>query len=866
MGKTLIFTHRSGVPELKRRKHRGPSATTSGCTGRPALEVEPEDKTRIIPNQRLLANGQWSGRLVNKLFKNLIWLAVAMLGAWAYVVLAVRRGEPVNSAYVLVAALCSYAIGFRFYSKWIATRVLALDDRRATPCEVHDDGRDFVKTNKWIVFGHHFAAISGPGPLVGPVLAAQFGYLPGALWILIGVVLGGAVQDFVILFCSMRRSGKSLAQMVKEELNSTAGILGTVAILAIMIILLAVLALVVVKALAESPWGVFTVGATVPIAMIMGGYLRWVRVGKVLEASGIGVVLLLLAVWGGQFVHGHAELARVFTLEAEPLAWSIILYGFAASVLPVWLLLAPRDYLSTFMKLGTIFALALGVFLVLPALKFPAVSRFIDGSGPVVAGALFPFCFITIACGAISGFHTLISSGTTPKIITRETYARSIGYGAMCLESLVAIMALIAACSLEPGVYLSMNIKGAPAETAAKVTALGFPVTVDQMNHLAETIGEKTLFGRTGGAATLAVGMAGIFHQAVGQRWLDLWYHFAIMFEALFILTTLDAGTRVGRYLLQDVLGNLWKPLGEVKDIKANVLASGLIVIAWGYFLIQGVRDPLGGINSLWPLFGIANQLLASIALCLATTVILKMTLQSTPGVPPTPLPGEAPAHVGTGKTLVPRSPALALVTLVPLSWLLAVTMTAGVQKIFHSDPRIGFLAAARVYSGKIADADPATGVAKGAEALGAAQQALASNKRLMVNNVLDAVVAGFFLVLVVLIVAISVREWLLLLARKKLAELRESKAVWLPDYAVAEGRPLAVFSLLALALALARELSGEVAWERVEHKTSACGCSLPRDGRDNRVDPGRKTTPPTRGELYVETLEKRYTGINRCC
>src|SRR5437867_2248317 len=555
------------------------------------------------------------------------WILVVLAAAWAYAVVALHRGERLNSAYILIAALCSYAIGYRFYSKWIAVRVLMLNDRRATPCEVHDDGKDFVHTNKWIVFRHHFAAVAGPGPLVGPVLAAQFGYLPGTLWILIGVTLGGAVQDFVVLFCSMRRNGKSLAQMVKEELNTTAGAIGVIAILAIMVILLAVLALVVVRALAESPWGVFTVGATIPIAMFMGCYLRFGRVGKVMEASVIGVVCLLLAVWGGKLVHESHRMSQVFGLHDMTLAWTIILYGLAASVLPVWLLLAPRDYLSTFMKLGTIFALVLGIFLVLPNLKMPAISRFVDGSGLVVAGKLFPFCFITIACGAISGFHTLIASGTTPKIITRETYARPVGYGAMCLESLVAIMALIAACTLDPGVYLSMNVKGEPAATVAKVNALNFPVTVDQMNQLANQIGEKTLFGRTGGAATLAVGMAHIFSKAVHGRWLDLWYHFAIMFEALFILTTLDAGTRVGRYLLQDVLGNIWKPLGETKSIRANVLTSVLIVSAWGYFLIQGVRDPLGGINSLWPLFGIANQLLAAIALCLGTTIILKMAL-----------------------------------------------------------------------------------------------------------------------------------------------------------------------------------------------------------------------------------------------
>ena len=804
---------------------------------------------------------------MNKSLKSLIWLAVGLLGAWAYLVLATRRGEPVNSAYLLIAALCSYAIGFRFYSKWIAARVLALNDRRATPCEVHDDGKDFVKTNKWIVFGHHFAAISGPGPLVGPVLAAQFGYLPGALWILIGVVLGGAVQDFVILFCSMRRDGKSLAQMVKEELHSTAGAIGIAAILAIMIILLAVLALVVVKALAESPWGVFTVGATVPIAMFMGGYLRWVRVGKVMEASAMGVALLLLAVWGGQYVHSHPNLATIFSRREIQLAWAIILYGFAASVLPVWLLLAPRDYLSTFMKLGTIFALAFGVFLVLPALKFPAVSQFIDGSGPVVAGKLFPFCFITIACGAISGFHTLISSGTTPKIITRESYARPIGYGAMCLESLVAIMALIAACSLDPGVYLSMNIKGAPAETAAKVTALGFPVTVQQMDQLAGTIGEKTLFGRTGGAATLAVGMAGIFHKAVGERWLDLWYHFAIMFEALFILTTLDAGTRVGRYLLQNVLGNFWKPLGDVKDIKANMFASGLIVAGWGCLLIQGVRDPLGGINSLWPLFGIANQLLASIALCLATTVILKMALESGAGVPPAQLDdADAARRAGSKSVASRRAPALAFVTLVPLLWLLAVTMTAGVQKIFHSDPRIGFLAAAKVYSGKIAEAHRAIGLAKTDDAIAAARTALESNRRLLFNNLLDASVASAFLVLVLLILIISVREWILLLASRKLARLRESDPVWLPEFAVTEGKPLALFSLLAVAFALAKELSGEAALERARQTANTCVCGSPAHHKISLLGEKKASQAPSKEQLYVETLEKRFNSINRCC
>src|ERR1017187_8398018 len=571
---------------------------------------------------------------MKKSVATLFWLLFAVLGAWAFAVLAFKRGEPVNSAYLLIAAVCTYAIGYRFYSKWIALRVLGLDNRRATPCEVHDDGKDFVRTNKWIVFGHHFAAIAGPGPLVGPVLAAQFGYLPGALWILIGVVLGGAVQDFVILFCSIRRDGKSLAQMVKEELNSTAGLVALLAVLSILVILLAVLALVVVKALAESPWGIFTVGATVPIALLMGCYLRFVRTGKVLEASAFGIVLLLLAVWGGKLVYQSQAWSQHLSLHGITLAWIIIGYGVISSSLPVWLLLAPRDYLSTFMKLGTILALALGILLVLPMLQLPALTQFTDGSGLVVAGKIFPFCFITIACGAISGVHTLIASGTTPKLITREGHARSIGYGAMCLESLVAIMALIAACTLEPGVYLSMNIKGEPAATLTKINALNDPVfhaTTEQMDALAGQVGEKSLFGRTGGAATLAVGMAQIFSGVTRGRWLDLWYHFAIMFEALFILTTIDAGTRVGRYLLQDAMGALWKPLGETKNTGANVLASVLLVSGWGYFLVQGVRDPLGGVNSLWPLFGIASQMLAAIGLCLGTTIILKMTLQPEP-------------------------------------------------------------------------------------------------------------------------------------------------------------------------------------------------------------------------------------------
>ncbi|HWN95587.1 MAG TPA: carbon starvation CstA family protein [Methylomirabilota bacterium] len=793
----------------------------------------------------------------------LLWLLISLLGAGAYATLALKRHEQINSAYILVAALCTYAIGYRFYSKWIAARVLALNDRRATPCEVHDDGRDFVKTNKWIVFGHHFAAISGPGPLVGPVLAAQFGYLPGTLWILIGVVLGGAVQDFVILFASMRRDGKSLAQMVREELGTAAGVIGVIAILSIMIILLAVLALVVVNALAESPWGVFTVGATIPIAMFMGGYLRWLRAGKVMEASVIGVVLLLLGVVGGQWVSGHPTLHDLFHLKAPALAWSVILYAFAASVLPVWLLLAPRDYLSTFMKLGTIFLLAIGVLFVLPQLQMPALTKFVDGSGPVVPGKLFPFCFITIACGAISGFHTLISSGITPKIITRESYARPVGYGAMCLESLVAIMAMIAACTLEPGVYLAMNIKvpgpdaaAIATATVAKVNSYGpeFALTADRMTELAREVKEETLYGRTGGAATLAVGMANLFSKLVGDKWLGIWYHFALMFEALFILTTLDAGTRVGRYLLQDALGHVWKPLGNVRSTLANLLASLLVVAAWGYFLIAAVYDPDGGIKALWPIFGIANQLLAATALCLATTVILKMQLV-----------GSAESKVQSPKSGLLGHPALALVTLVPLLWLLCVTGTAAVQKVFHPQPAIGFLSkAAQLRSGPLLDANNAMAKALAARDSAAAAAAGKQSKaisRQVRNFYLDAAVTAFFLVLVVAIFLMSAREWILLAARKRIAVLHETEPTWLPDYALAEAKPLHAASIIALALALVREISGEAKIDRLQQQ---CVCHEPRL-RLNVTDSPRAACL-TREQAYMRAAEERFEGINRCC
>lgn len=812
----------------------------------------------------------------------MVWMAVAVAGAWAYVLLATRREEPINAGTILAAALCTYAIGYRFYSKWIAARVLCLDDRRATPCEVHEDGRDFVRTNRWIVFGHHFAAISGPGPLVGPVLAAQFGYLPGTLWILIGVVLGGAVQDLVILFASMRRDGRSLAQMVKEEVNRLVGVVGLVAILSIMIILLAVLALVVVNALAESPWGVFTVGMTIPIALFMGGYLRVWRVGKVLEVSAIGVVLLLLAVWGGQFVHSHAAWSEWFRLRAEPLAWLVIAYGFAASVLPVWLLLAPRDYLSTFMKLGTIVALAVGTCLVLPDLRMPAVSRFVDGSGLVVPGTVFPFCFITIACGSISGFHTLIASGITPKIITRESYARPIGYGAMLLESLVAIMAMIAACTLEPGVYLAMNVKGVgatpaavEADTMARIEGSGFtvwtpdaarpgryvetPVAVsgDAMHSLAVEMGETTLYGRTGGAATLAVGMARIFGVLTGGRWLDLWYHFALMFEALFILTTLDAGTRVGRYLIQDAIRQVVPRMGDLRSIAANLLASFLIVAGWGWFLIKGVRDPEGGIRALWPIFGIANQLLASVALCLATTILLKMQL----GGPARGTTEGGESARSSGRVWI------VLVTLLPLLWLLSVTVSASVIKIFDPSPRIGFLAAARAAEAQRPHLEARLSEAQtggDAAAVAAAERVLRGNRVTAFNSWVDAAVTAFFLVLVTAVVVLSVREWYLLLVRRRPPRLRETEPVWLPEYAVTEAGSMRAMGAVALGFTLLREITGEAEFEReralARADLSCCSAAGHRPGATGVA--GERDE----GRLWVRTVNDRYRSVRRCC
>ena len=676
------------------------------------------------------------------MLKKLLWAGVALMGATALGVIALKRGEPLNAVWLIAAAASIYALGYRFYSRWVAFRVLELDDQRATPAERLDDGRDFVPTNKWVVFGHHFAAIAGPGPLVGPILAAQFGYLPGTIWIVIGGVLGGAVQDFVTLFCSIRRDGKSLGKMAKDEISELGGWTALVGVLLIMVILIAVVALVVVNALKASPWGLFTIAATIPIAVVVGLYLRYWRPGRVLEASLLGFFLVMAAVIAGRWVAVSPILAPYFTHGPVALAWMIIAYGFAASVLPVWLLLAPRDYLSTFIKLGTILALALGILAARPTMLLPPLTRFTDGTGPIFSGKVFPFCFITIACGAISGFHSLISSGTTPKLLTKETQARMVGYGSMLMESFVGVMAMIAATVLKPGVYFAMNspagvVGTLPERAVQTISDWGFPLTVGDMNALAAKVGELTLFNRTGGAPSLAVGMAHIFSGTLGMQGLEaIWYHFAIMFEALFILTVLDAGTRVGRFMLQDLLGHVWKPLGRTGWYPGVVATSAVIVGAWGYFLLQGVVDPLGGINSLWPLFGIANQLLATIALSVATTILIKM---------------------GKGR--------FAWVTLAPLGWLVAVTMTASWQKIFSPEPHLGFLAQARWLSEQIASgAVPAAG--------------LAAAERLIFNAQLDAVVNGVFAVLVLVVLCESGRNWLLYTLGRKLPVLSEAPAV----------------------------------------------------------------------------------------
>ncbi len=671
---------------------------------------------------------------MNKTLAILGWGSVAIFGTVAVGAIAVRRGEPINALWLVVAATCCYALGYRFYSKFIAARILALDGLRATPAERLENGRDFLVTNKWVVFGHHFAAIAGPGPLVGPVLAAQFGYLPGTMWVLAGAVFAGCVQDLVILLFSVRRDGKSLTEMAKDEIGRVGGFVAYVAVISILIILLGVAALIVVNALKASPWGLFTIAMTMPIALLMGVYLRRIRPGKVLEVSALGFVLVLAAIWGGQYVSQNAALARVFTLSAPALAILIMVYGFAASALPVWLLLAPRDYLSTFVKLGTIALLGVGIVVLHPTLHMPALTRFVDGTGPVFAGKVFPFAFITIACGAISGFHSLISSGTTPKLIARETQTRMVGYGAMMAESAVAVMAIIAACVMQPGVYFAINspagiVGQAPAAAAATISSWGFPVTAADMQALAHAVGEQTLYNRTGGAPAFAVGMAHIFsHSLGGETLMALWYHFAIMFEALFILTILDAGTRVARFMVQDALAHMYRPLGRTSWYPSILATSALIVGAWGYFLWQGVKDPLGGINSLWPLFGISNQLLATVALCVATTIIIKM-----------------------------HRAKYAAVTLVPLVWLVAVTFTASWHKLFDPNPRVGFLSQAQALA-----VGPAT----------------SATSKLIFNNRLDAAVTAILVVMVTLVLVESGRQWLGILSGAKEVRVKESPFV----------------------------------------------------------------------------------------
>ncbi len=687
---------------------------------------------------------------MNRALKVLLWGVVSLLGAAALAKIALQRGESLSAIWFVLAAACVYLVAYRLYSAFVAAKLLALDDSRATPAERHDDGRDFVPTNKWVLFGHHFAAIAGPGPLVGPTLAAQFGYLPGTLWLIAGAVLAGCVQDFIILFCSIRRDGKSLGEMAREEVSRRGGLLAQLAVLAIMVILLGVVALVIVNALKSSPWATFTLAMTIPIALLLGVYLRFVRPGRVLEASLIGVALILFVVVAGEWVANSPSWAKVFTIGGIPLAGALILYAFAASALPVWLLLAPRDYLSAFIKAGAIFSLAAGILLVRPHVEMPPLTRFIDGSGPVFAGKIFPFCFITIACGAISGFHALISSGTTPKMILREGHARFIGYGAMLLESFVGIMAMIAACAMPPGVYFAINspasIAGATPEAAATtISGWGFPLAAQTMTDLAHKVGEITLLNRAGGAPSLAVGMAEIFSNTIGgDRLLSIWYHFAIMFEALFILTVLDAGTRVGRFMVQELGGRVWKPFGRTSWLPGILLSSAIIVGMWGYFLYQGVVDPLGGINSLWPLFGIANQLLAAVALVVATTILLKM---------------------GRIKWI--------WVTMAPMAWIVIITMTASYQKIFDPNPRIGFLSYVNVLTAQLA-----------AGKIPAAK--IAETQHVIFNQRLDAAVTAVLAGMVAVLIIEALIQWYGLLSRRTQPTLHEAPYVatqWAPGF-----------------------------------------------------------------------------------
>ncbi len=652
------------------------------------------------------------------------WAALALVGAVCLGVLALRRGEHVNALWIVIAAVSIYLVAYRYYSLFIGDTVMGLDATRATPAVLRNDGLDYVPTNKHVLFGHHFAAIAGAGPLVGPVLAAQMGYLPGTLWLITGVVLAGAVQDFLVLIISSRRNARSLGELVREEMGPVPGTIALFGAFLIMIILLAVLAMIVVKALTDSPWGMFTVIATIPIAVFMGVYMRYLRPGRIGEVSLIGLVLLLGAIWLGGQVAAHATWGPAFTFTGTQITWMLVGYGFVAAVLPVWLLLAPRDYLSTFLKIGTIIALAIGIFIVMPDLRMPALTQFTDGTGPVWKGSLFPFLFITIACGAVSGFHSLISSGTTPKMLASESHARYIGYGAMLMESFVAIMAMVAASIIDPGVYFAMNsppaIVGTDAVTVAQtVSSWGFVVTPDVLTATAADIGENSILSRAGGAPTLAVGIAQILHSVLpGEGMMAFWYHFAILFEALFILTAVDAGTRAGRFMLQDLLGTFAPALRRTESWRANVIATAGCVGLWGYFLYQGVTDPLGGINMLWPLFGIANQMLAGIALMLCTVVLFKM-----------------------------KRDRYAWVSIVPTAWLLVSTITAGWQKIFHDNPGIGFLAQVNKYRAAV-----------NAGELIAPAKTMSQMQQVVINNFVNACLTAVFLAVVLSVLFYSVK------------------------------------------------------------------------------------------------------------
>jgi len=670
-----------------------------------------------------------------------VWLGIAILGASAIGGIAIHRGESINAIWFVAAAICTYLVAYRFYSAWICAKVLVLDETRATPAERFNNGRDFVPTNRWVTFGHHFAAIAGPGPLIGPTLAMQFGYLPGTLWILTGAVLGGCVQDMVIMFCSTRRDGRSLGQMARDELGPVGGWAAMIGTMTIMLILIAVLGLVIVNAMKHSPWATATVLGTIPVAMLIGIYMRGIRPGRILEGSIIGIVLLIVCVLGGGWVDHNESLRGLFDWSGESVAWFVMIYGFAAATLPVWLLLAPRDYLSTFLKLGVVFLLAVSILVLAPEMKMPALTQFIDGTGPIFKGALFPFVFITIACGAISGFHSLVSSGTTPKLLSNERDIRMIGYGSMALESFVGIMAVIAACVLEPGVFFAINspagVVGKEAAAAvATISSWGFPVSVEQMQILAKEMGEATLFARTGGAPSLAVGMATIFSTTFGGTLLAMWYHFAIMFEVLFILTTLDAGTRVGRFMLQDLLKHVWKPMGNVSSYPMTVISSLIFVAAWGYFLWQGVKDPLGGVNILWPLFGISNQLLAGIALSVATGIIIKM-----------------------GKLRY------AWVTGLPLTWLAIICTWAAWEKVFSPNPAIGFLSGAASMAEKLA-----AGTLSPERALVAPQ--------LIIGQRIDAALAFLFAVILWIVIVDMLRMSMRMRSGKPVLPLSESKYV----------------------------------------------------------------------------------------